>query len=438
MALQLSPAQEADAIILGQADLRYLFDKEQVSIKTQALFYHVGVTSNAKLSAFASSVADLKDVMKADFGMDTAASIAMRVQVANVVVAYQAATARTSKLAEIDGELEARHLPKPLPTTDYLQMRIAWHAKYWELEDKDTPARAYLERRADLLEQGELTAEPITEMANRDEEDPDAMVPTWDISGTVKMKRGGCVVPEPTNPEQLRKRLTLMGTGLMMLGLRHPNRQYLQNLNPQIFQSYLDYLLGDYVWNLTGKSAEGYTVAGASWEQLLVYEHKMRKVAWQAVSTGKGEFGKCLVDATKDAVTKERFFTTPIALSAASKHHQPVQHPSSSAPRPSTGKGGKGNGKGNSSHMRSSPYDTGKGKSGKGKGGGKSMVCAAKSPDGKAICYNFNNAKVKCRRKQCSFLHICGRCFGKHPLYMCENGGAPPPRDTSGGGQGSQ
>ena len=89
MALQLTPAQEAAAGILGQADLRYLFDKELVSSKTQALFYHVGVTSNAKLSAFASSVTDLKDVMRADFGMDTATSIAMRVQVANVVVAYQ-------------------------------------------------------------------------------------------------------------------------------------------------------------------------------------------------------------------------------------------------------------------------------------------------------------------------------------------------------------
>ena len=71
------------------------------------------------------------------------------------------------------------------------------------------------------------------------------------------MRRASGSVEDPNNPEQLRKRIMLMGIVLMMLGLRHSNRSQLHGLSPQLFHSYLSYLLGNFVWLLIAKDAEG-------------------------------------------------------------------------------------------------------------------------------------------------------------------------------------
>ena len=49
----------------------------------------------------------------------------------------------------------------------------------------------------------------------------------------------------------------LIGAGVIMLGQCRANRQELQGCNPQPFQAYLDYLLGEHVWDLVARSAEG-------------------------------------------------------------------------------------------------------------------------------------------------------------------------------------
>jgi hypothetical protein len=414
--LTLTPQEQAKALLSGSSDLAYLFGREGIPDSTQALFFHVGVTTNAKLASFATDVADFKTVVATEFGIDQATSLQMRVQVANLICVFNTAVARTSKLEEISGELEARRLQKPMPTSEYMAMIKCWENKWWNLEDKDRPARSYLEKKAEELEQGEVRAESLGSVLNYEEDDVDVLTPIWDSSGTLKMRKGHSTVPEPVNPEQLRKRVMVLGTGLMCLGLRHSNRAFLQGMTPQTFQNYLSYLLGDYVYQLTGKSAEGHTVAAPSWSQLLVYELEIRKKTWKLVysdSDPSNTFAKCLETACKDAVCKERFFTTPVAFSSLSRATRPEFLGVSS------GKGGKkGGGK----------FDKGKG--GKGQKGGKSgkgdgKKGAPRTPDGKTICFSFNSSKTRCKNKNCYHQHVCGRCFGKHPMYMCSNNAGP-------------
>ena len=242
------------------------------------------------------------------------------------------------------------------------------------------------------------------------EDDPDLITTVWDASGTLKMKKGTAAVAEPANPEQLRQRVALLGTGLMCLAMRNPNRSYLQGLTPQTFQSYLSYLLGDFVWQLTGKSSDGATVAKPSWQQLLIYELEIRKKAWRAVYTGNLTFGQALENAWKCPVVKERYFTTPVAFAALSR---PMVSSHSEA--------------------QSSQYNVLKKKKSKGKGakgGGKSRVtksgCATRTPEGKTICFGYNNQQTKCKNRNCHHQHVCGKCFGKHPMYACNNSQAGP------------
>ena len=142
-----------------------------------------------------------------------------------------------------------------------------------------------------------------------------------------------------------------------------------------------------------------------------------------------------------DATTKERYFTTPMSIAATSGIPAEMQYSNNKRPYAAIGSGGgKGGGKGQGSPK-------GKGGKGGGKGGkpwqpfaakgkGKGMdQCASVTPEGLRICFSYNNSAVRCRKggKGCSFAHVCGRCFQKHPIYQCRgNGGRSP--ETQGTG----
>ena len=61
----------------------------------------------------------------------------------------------------------------------------------------------------------------------------------------------------------------------------------------------------------------------------------------------------------------------------------------------------------------------GKGKGKKGKGSG--TQCKSETPDGKKICFRFNDAARGCTTAKCQFLHVCGKCFKDHPLFRCSS-----------------
>ena len=103
-------------------------------------------------------------------------------------------------------------------------MRLGWEAKFWPLEDSQTPGRSYIEKRSDDLEGGDWRAEPLTSVLSRDEDQTEGFVSFWDSAGQLQLKRGGTSVSEPSNSEALRKRIKLMGVGMMWLGLKHTNR----------------------------------------------------------------------------------------------------------------------------------------------------------------------------------------------------------------------
>ena len=255
---------------------------------------------------------------------------------------------------------------------------------------------------------------------SKDELEPDVLTPVWDPTGKLTVKKQSSSVPMPSNPEELRRRIHLLGTAFIMLGMRHSNRPELQNLNPGDFHKYLDYLLGEHCYNMVAKSSEGYTVAAPPWALILSYEHAIRKKAMQLLNDGSAtNFVEALKRSVSDSVVKERYFTTPLALSAS----RPRQESSRQQELPvkdrfnknrgqqQQGKGGKG----------------GKGSKGHDKGSAKG---ANRTPDGKSICFRYNDPRG-CRNRKCRFAHVCGLCFSKgHPTYKCQGKGKAP--DTNG------
>ena len=196
-----------------------------------------------------------------------------------------------------------------------------------------------------------------------------------------------------------------MLTGLLMLALKHTNREEIQDLSRDLFERYKDYLLGDYVWGLSSTDLQGNQIQSPPWSPVLSYKQAIRKRAYSLMITDNVRLGTALEQAWKCPTTKERHFITPLAL--YSKRGYP-----------------------NSNWGKWNPVPEGKGKAktqqpkGKGKSKG-----AAVTPEGDKICFRFNQGKCSYQKRR--FSHVCSRCFKKgHNALNCKGDRSAP--DTIG------
>ena len=162
---------------------------------------------------------------------------------------------------------------------------------------------------------------------------------------------------------------------------------------------------------LTVKDEYGRVLSSPPWQLILSYEYKIRRKAYRFLQDDPSlDFGEALKQAYTDPTIKERCFTTPLALQASStkRSHQSFEGNSDvqKAWKTSAGKSSKGKGKG--------------GKPNQGKGGKGAGKCQSKDPNGNWVCFGYNDfSSTRCRNPRCSYEHICGLCFGKHPMYAC-------------------
>ena len=420
--LVLTPDEEAAAMKLGGTDLVYLFGRHEVNTRLQALFFHSGVKSLDTFAHFAKDVSDLQSVMKDSFGLDPATSLDHRAQASAVICAWNNAKTRSHKAAELEAEMEVRQWTKPVSGSDYVAMRSAFEAKFWKMDDRETPSKEYLEKKLEDLESGELRAESLTEVVSKDEVEPDALMPVWDKTGNLSVRKGSSSVPMPSNPEGLRRRLTIMANAMIMLALRHTNRREFTFVTPGTFEKYKAYLLGDFVLGLTAKNENNETIGVPPWPLVLSYEHAIRKRACQVMNNGGFvDFALALRHGWGDCVTKERFFSTPLSLTVKMTAYS--KHPNGQARQQDNAAGGvwqkdKNDGK---------AAGKGKGKrKGKDKGGkvpGK--IRHRETVDKQGICFKFNNKDETCKGK-CNFVHCCSFCFGNHASYSCTGKVAGP------------
>ena len=431
----LTADEQATAMEQGSSELKFLFGKENIAVAHQAILFSVGVTTVAKFASLCKDQDELRRILKEEVGLDADAGLRQRVQVASFICAFRSACTRTEEVAKYEGEQEARQQTKNLPQSEYLAMKSAFEGKWWVLEDADVPARTFIEKRAEELEAGEMKAESLSSVLNREQDDEDFLTPVWDQSGNLRVKKSASTIPDPENPEALRRRIGISFNALMFLATRHTNRSFIQNITPQLAPRYCEYLLGEHVWGLVARDASGFTISSPTWNLVLSYDAAIRKKAYRLMSDGMGDFSTCLRTAWMDPTTKERFFTTPMAISASTGATVEVHYGANKRAATNSNPGGQG---------KFAKGSRGKGAKGRGKGKGKGKVkgktglaqCASVTPDGTRICYSFNNAQVRCgKQEKCDFLHVCGRCFQKHPMYQCPGNKSKAPETGGAGNQ---
>ena len=121
-------------------------------------------------------------------------------------------------------------------------------------------------------------------------------------------------VPLPHDSEELRSRLTLLGTAWVMVSFQLTGNELVKDLRPYIFTEYCDYLLGKHVWGLTALGSDGRHFGNPSWTLLLQYEHEIRAQAYSMMETRGVPLDQALKQAWCDQTTRDRYFLTPLAL----------------------------------------------------------------------------------------------------------------------------
>ena len=102
------------------ADLLHLLAQSKVSAEVQKTLLDADVCSVRDCSAMFSSEDDLRAVLKKDFNLDPeTGGLKTRVAITKVVIAWETAKGRVSKMTELEGEAEQRAEAKRLPVLDH-------------------------------------------------------------------------------------------------------------------------------------------------------------------------------------------------------------------------------------------------------------------------------------------------------------------------------
>ena len=392
-------------------DLRFVLAEKSISRELQAKFAENGITALAIFAMISDTRADLRSMLCREYSLDPATeglpageATRRRVSAAQVVDAWEASKIRVDEANRRNAEQRAGRLPMTILRSTHVAMRLAFEKTYGARADKEFPAESYIEQRFEEVDQGDLKAESLKEAISRDEVSEDPTSAVMDTDGTVRIKRGKSEVRMPSNSEELRRRIRVLGVTFVLAKLRHSNRAYLADASLEMWNDHCDYVLGDTVMNMKTSSADGKLIHRPDWKQVLIYEFEIRKQMTRLVLYEGMTIATALKAARKDTEIKETFFVTPNAMAAATDRER--------SPR--------GNRRGDYSYYGNKGNGKGKGKQGKGKGKSKFIDSLHhQTPDGRKICYAFNSVYERCKGN-CGMVHVCRKCFGNHPAHACK------------------
>eukprot|EP00435_Cladocopium_sp_Y103_P023419 s974_g5.t1 len=383
--IALTAEQEEAALEAADSDLRYLLSEVGLPDGLQAAIYHRGYVSLRLFSGIDESRAEVRAAINAEVGLDHTANNAERRQMALVLSAWE--TARTQQRSNDEARADARNamIPRPVPLSEHSMLREALENQVGRLRDYEVPAKALLAAKLDDIELNQPRLEDLRDVASIEDGDADLMHGSLDAStGTFRMKAARNTIQMPKTPEELRLRHRRLGVVWEMCRTKHRGRVWLQGNLIEAYRQLSDHILGRHVAGLQLPQEQK-----PKWETILAYEQEIRKRAYQWVRRGDvATLEEGLEKGIKDAEVMNLFFIIPVTTSmASSSSASGTRQP----PRVSPPTGGKGAGKTQN------------------KTGVKpAKKLHVKTPDGKPLCFKFNN-NGKCTSAKCSYVHQCQR-----------------------------
>ena len=274
-------------------------------------------TSVALFGALADTRADARTALGRDLGIDPAANPANRARLAAIVAAWQQAADAAEKERSVKAEARVMGLPKPLLQTERHAMRVAVERTAGRMDEKDEPSPDYVAMKLEEVEAGDLTASSLDEVCSVRDDSHAQLQSNLDATGRIRITKEKRKAKMPVNSEELRSKLKLEGNMLMMLTARFKNKTWFQGLNSAVFQKYLDFILGEKVYQLQISKGDGSSQtiwSNPSWDLMLSFKYKLRKEAYRRSSREGRPLITTLEEVIADSSLKETYFVTPLTL----------------------------------------------------------------------------------------------------------------------------
>ena len=401
------------------SDLTYIWEAMRVSLERQ---FDLGQNYNsvALFAAIADSKQEARTALGRDLGIDPAANAGARAALAAVVAAWQQASDTSEKERGMKAEARALGLPKPLLQTERQAMRVAVERQLGAMDEREEPSPDYLAVKLEEVEGGDLQASSLDEIGCVKDDLHGQLQSSLDSGGRLRIVKEKKKAKMPVNSEELRSKIKIECNTMLMLAARFRNKPWFEGLTTKTFQRYVDFLLGEKIYQLQIPRGDGSAqtmAASPSWDLMINFEHKLRKEAYRRTSREGRPLEVTFQEVVADASLKETYFVTPLTLELARR---------SSTSASTTGQGGsygkwKGGEPQGSNKQRPGPKGGGKGKSRKGRLGADSRAgfVYSTTPHGRQVCYAFNSQTNTCRGN-CGRVHVCQFCLSpKHNRHDC-------------------
>eukprot|EP00971_Amphidinium_carterae_P348973 6490773-Amphidinium_carterae.1 len=224
--------------------------------------------------------------------------------------------------------------------------------------------------------------------------------------GSLKVKKGKTQSTLPASPEELRQKVKLMQHMWELLKIRCPGKAFLQDTSFALWQSYVDWLLGEEVYACVVHSEDRSIQHRVSWTTLLDFELHVRKhMCYMLNHDAAATVASSLRAAMQHQPTMIRYLTTPTSLAAglaAASQHSATRRDRSRSPLPRKRPAAIQRApRANAAATRSRSWKAG---------------LSNTTSDGKFKCFKFQRGLCT---GPCDKEHVCLVCGGQHAMKDC-------------------
>ena len=410
LATGLTAAEQTELNTSG-SDLLFLWAEHDVPLRVQLRLTRMGYRSMQMFGVWADDRAGIRAAYSLNI-MDVTEAHLTPAQMADVTLhgnqllaAWMTASLRAVEEVRLATDAKLLRLPVMISRPNLIALRTRFELAHGRQADAVFPCASMIEKRLEEVEEGSLSATPLSEVISVDSSGEE-YTSIQEVGVSVRVRKAPKAIATPTTTEELRSRFETLAISFTIAGYRHANRLWIRTATLAVWLDYVKYLLSDKV-ALYQLDQEGISIR-ASWTTVLSYDFNMRRLVCRKVLYDNMDFAAALAFARDDLSCKEQYFISPTAYLAASKKVLPLM----TAQLQTKGKGGKG---GQGDKRKADPKAAGpppkaRAKA-KGKGGGGKAQRYKKTPDGRLIC-RFVNGPGGCNKgANCDFVHVCNKCL---------------------------
>jgi hypothetical protein len=311
----LTPAEELVHSELS-SDLAFVLNESLIPIRLQFEMARRHFRNLALFAAMADTRTEVRGIMASDFGVDLTVAtltdlqkIAGRQAVTATVAAWGTVNSRVTEVAKLAAESAASRLPLMLPIGGMIALRKRYEALHGKVPDHTWPCYALIEKRLEEIEQGSLSATPLSEVISIEAAN-DEIVTIPDTG--IRVRKSPKAILPPASTEEFRDRIKTLAISFEVAGFKHSHKPWLRSANMACFDRFVSYILGA---KIAGRSLDGQGLGvKADWNTVLAYELAIRKHAVDSILYEGKTFDDAMTAGCKDLEIKEQYFITPTAI----------------------------------------------------------------------------------------------------------------------------